>query len=416
MTSASQLPGSIWYVHYQTSPTDGSAVHVAQFIAAFSSLCAEHGVAFRVVAPPPQVPLPLQAEPWWRRARRMLGRYYLRELLLLWRQWRQSQREGALLDGDRPDLVITRYDAETLSIHWACQKRTIPVVTEFNGIDRSELAGAYLKVKQLPWLNRLFSNCHALTLSAGALAVTGTIAASLTHCNPHGKPITVNHNGVDAERFHPRIDGSAVRAQFGWSAETVVIGYTGSFIVWHRPERLIAAWRQLREEGEPVALLLVGRRTPEVARLIDLLPTNCQRWVAWTGHLRYDMIPSYLAAMDITVLPHTQPYCSPLKLFEYMAMGKACLAPDTDGVREVLTPEVEGLVFDPLRDDSFTAALTRLSRDPLLRVRLGLAARERIKREFTWRHNAERVWQTVLAAWDWHHRQRSPEQQGTDGD
>jgi glycosyltransferase involved in cell wall biosynthesis len=88
-----------------------------------------------------------------------------------------------------------------------------------------------------------------------------------------------------------------------------------------------------------------------------------------------------------------------------MAMGKACLAPDTAGVREVLTPDVEGLVFDPANDDDFTAALTRLVTDAPLRARLGQAARARIEREFTWAHNAERVWQTALAAWQWYYQQ-----------
>jgi glycosyltransferase involved in cell wall biosynthesis len=405
MTPPTTSPHTIWYVHYQASPTDGSAVHVAQFIAAFAARCAKEGVAFRVIAPPQQIPLPPQAEPWWRRLRRALGRYYLRELLLLWRQWRRAQAEGRLLDANRPDMVITRYDAETLSIHWACARRRIPVVTEFNGIDRSELAGTYLAVKQLPLLNRLFSNCHALERSAGAVAVTEAIATPLRACNPRGEPITVNHNGVDTERFHPGIDGSAARARFGWSADTVVIGYTGSFIVWHRPERLIAAWRQLREAGQPVALLLVGRHTPEVAALIDTIPAQWQPWVVWTGHLPHEAIPAYLAAMDITVLPHTQPYCSPLKLFEYMAMGKACLVPDTAGVREVLNPGAEGVAFDPDNDAGFAAALAQLVADAPLRARLGQAARARIEREFTWAHNAERVWQTALAAWQWYYQQ-----------
>lgn len=393
-------PRTVWYVHYQRSPTDGSAVHVAEFTAAFAALCAERQVRFRVVAPPPELSSPA-AEPWWRKVRRALGRYYLRDLLLLVRQWRQAQREGALLDRERPDLVITRYDAETLSIHWACRKRKIPVVTEFNGLDRVELMGTYLDVKPIPWVNRLFANCHALALSAGAVAVTGAIAAPLAQCNPEQKPITVNHNGVDTQRFHPGIDGAPLRRSWGWLDETVVIGYSGSFIVWHRPERLIAAWQALREAGYPVALLLVGRHNDAVASRLAALPAALQRWVHWTGHLPHDAMPTHLAAMDITVLPHTQPYCSPLKLFEYMAMGKAVMAPDTAGVREVMTPEVEGVVFNPDDDAAFTRTLERLVADAALRSRLGCAARARIEREFTWAHNAERVWETVVAAWRW---------------
>jgi glycosyltransferase involved in cell wall biosynthesis len=395
---------TLWYVHYQSSPTDGSAVHVAEFIAAFAALCAQSGVRFRVVAPPQRSRAPTTNETVWRKVRRALGRYYLRDLLLLWRQWQRSRQEGAQLDADRPDLVITRYDAETLSIHWACHKRGIPVVTEFNGIDRGELRGTYLDVKPLPWCDRLFSNCHAFALSAGALTVTGAIAAPLHRCNPDQKPITVNHNGVDTTRFHPEIDATPLRQQWQWPTETVVIGYSGSFIVWHRPQRLIEAWQRLRAAGHPVALLLIGRHDEAVARRLAELPAHERRWVVWTGHLPHDAIPQHLAAMDIAVLPHTQPYCSPLKLFEYMAMGKAVVAPDTAGVREVLTAEREGLLFDPDDDSTFFAALERLVRDAPLRHRLGDAARARVEREFTWQHNAERVWATVHAAWQWHHQ------------
>ncbi|HNU20592.1 MAG TPA: glycosyltransferase, partial [Hydrogenophilus thermoluteolus] len=58
----------------------------------------------------------------------------------------------------------------------------------------------------------------------------------------------------------------------------------------------------------------------------------------------------------------------------------------------------------PDDDSTFFAALERLVRDAPLRHRLGDAARARVEREFTWQHNAERVWATVHAAWQWHHQ------------
>lgn len=400
---------SIWYVHYQCSPSDGSAVHVAEFISAFRACCETHGVNFRVVAPPPRIHVN-QKQKWLKRTKAAIGRFYLREFLVLWRQWRQSRREGAILDRDPPDMVITRYDAETLSIHWACVRRCIPVVTEFNGIDRSELAGTYLKVKQLPWLNRLFSNCHAFELSAGATAVTGSIAARLQECNPKCKPVTINHNGVDVSRFHPNVDGKTLRERWGWSSDTVVICYSGSFIVWHRPKRLLQAFSNLLSRGHDIALLLIGRQEPSIVAMIAALPDHVRSRIVYTGLIPHREMPEYLAAMDIAVLPHTQPYCSPLKLFEYMAMGKATLAPNTEGVREVLKHGVEGVLFDPEQDKAFSDALERLILDAELRERLGRAARNRVEREFTWRANAERVWSTVEAAWLWHkahHPQRN---------
>jgi glycosyltransferase involved in cell wall biosynthesis len=85
-------------------------------------------------------------------------------------------------------------------------------------------------------------------------------------------------------------------------------------------------------------------------------------------------------------------YASPLKLFEYMALGKAIVAPDQPNIREVLEADVSGLLFDPAEPASMTAAIARLTRDEGLRARLGAGARNAIEeRGYTWKANARRV-------------------------
>ncbi len=404
----SEYPRRILYVHYQKDVTEGSTVQVARFCEAFGALCAERGVAFDIVGPEPVEGAaggkPAE-ESFWRRWRRVIGRYYVRDFKVLWQQWRRSFAETKMLRRRRPELVITVYDAETISIHWACQRLEIPVVSVFNGLDRYELKHTYLQLKQLPWFDALFSNCHVLALSAGAMTVTETIAAPLRACNPLAKPIVVNHNGVDLQRFRCDLDASALRQRFGWGETTTVLGYVGSFILWHKPERMVDAFHALWQEGKDVALLLVGRKLPELEAYLAALPPAVQDRVVWPGLVPHEEVPQYLAAIDVAMLPYTMPYCSPMKLIEYMAMGKAAVAPDTAGVREVMTPEVEGLVFPPDDAGQFTSSVRRLVEDTALRQRLGRNARARVEREFTWRHHAERAWQTVVAAWQWHQRQ-----------
>ncbi len=83
---------------------------------------------------------------------------------------------------------------------------------------------------------------------------------------------------------------------------------------------------------------------------------------------------------------------SPLKLFEYMAAGKAIVAPDQPNIREVLSDGETALLFDPTVPDAMWEAIRRLASDSMLRARLGLAARAEIgRRDYTWRGNAERV-------------------------
>ena len=99
-----------------------------------------------------------------------------------------------------------------------------------------------------------------------------------------------------------------------------------------------------------------------------------------------------MAAFDIAVLPGLTPYSSPLKLFEYLQLGRAIVAPDTENIREVLTDGEDALLFDVTRDDALEDVLLRLCGDAALRWRLGERARLTIiQKSLTWDRNAERV-------------------------
>jgi glycosyltransferase involved in cell wall biosynthesis len=110
------------------------------------------------------------------------------------------------------------------------------------------------------------------------------------------------------------------------------------------------------------------------------------------GLVTREEIARYVAAFDIAVQPQATTYASPLKLFEYMAMDRAIVAPDQPNIREVLTDGVDALLFEPGNPGDFRAALIRLVRDPALRGKLGAAAGRTIReRELTWDGNARRI-------------------------
>jgi glycosyltransferase involved in cell wall biosynthesis len=111
-----------------------------------------------------------------------------------------------------------------------------------------------------------------------------------------------------------------------------------------------------------------------------------------TGVVDRDMIASYVAAFDVALLPGINDYASPLKLFEYMYMGKAIVAPDQQNIREVLTDDKDALLFDGSDGDAMTAAIRRLSKDAALRNRLSIEAKSTLKnRDFYWSSNARKV-------------------------
>jgi glycosyltransferase involved in cell wall biosynthesis len=95
--------------------------------------------------------------------------------------------------------------------------------------------------------------------------------------------------------------------------------------------------------------------------------------------------------MDIAIVPHSNEFRSPIKLFEAMARARAVLAPRTEPIASVATDGVDAALFDPESATELGAKLAQLAAQPTLRARLGTAAREKIATHHTWRRNAGRV-------------------------
>ena len=114
--------------------------------------------------------------------------------------------------------------------------------------------------------------------------------------------------------------------------------------------------------------------------------------VTFTGVIQRDAVPDYVAAFDVALQPHVVAYASPLKLIEYLALGRAIVAPATPNIQEILTDGENGLLFDSGDTDAFAEAIVRLANDTALRQRLGQGALALLReRNLTWQHNAERV-------------------------
>ena len=114
--------------------------------------------------------------------------------------------------------------------------------------------------------------------------------------------------------------------------------------------------------------------------------------VTVTGVVPHDRLAEYLSAIDIALQPEVTAYASPLKLFEYMAMGRAIVAPDSENIREILEHEVDCLLFRGGDKKSLLDAITRFATDEVLRGRCGAGAvRKVVERRLTWQRNAEKV-------------------------
>ncbi len=114
--------------------------------------------------------------------------------------------------------------------------------------------------------------------------------------------------------------------------------------------------------------------------------------MTFTGVVGRDAVARHVAAFDIAIQCGVTEYASPLKLFEYMYLARAIVAPATDNIREILTDGHDALLFNPERSEAMEDALLLLCRNDDLRIQLGTQARVTIDvKSLTWSRNAQRV-------------------------
>ena len=204
-------------------------------------------------------------------------------------------------------------------------------------------------------------------------------------------------NAADPDRFRPEISGEAVRERHGLRGARVV-GFTGAFFPWHGVGFLLDAVAALLREMPEAAALLVGDG-PERPLLEERVRREGLearvRFAGWIGH---DGLPEHVAAFDIAVMPDSNEYGSPMKIYEYMAMGKPVVAPRLGPLADGIVDGATGILF-PRRDPAaLRAALASLLGDEALRARMGANARAHVLAHHTWDRNAARVLERIGAS------------------
>jgi glycosyltransferase involved in cell wall biosynthesis len=113
--------------------------------------------------------------------------------------------------------------------------------------------------------------------------------------------------------------------------------------------------------------------------------------VIFAGSVPHREVTELVAAADVAVVPHSNAYRSPIKLFEYMAAVRAVVAPRVEPVESVVQDGTHALLFEPLNIDALAQALIKLANDATLRVKLGAAGRKLVEEKHTWPANAQKV-------------------------
>jgi glycosyltransferase involved in cell wall biosynthesis len=291
-----------------------------------------------------------------------------------WRLWRAARRF-------RPDLIYERYNLFYLAGAWLARRSHVSLFLEVNAplaAERARFGGL-----GLPRLARRLE-AYVWRSATKVLAVTGVLKRIVELAGVPPDRIEVVPNGIDPAEF---ADGAPQEEHIG----RVVLGFVGFVRDWHGLDGVIAAIAAARDTPR-MDLVVVGDGPARAALERQAKTLGLAGHVRFTGLQGREQVPALVAGFDIALQPRVVDYASPLKIFEYMAAGRAIVAPDQANIREILRDGETALLFDASRPEAMWQAIVRLAGDADLRHRLGTAARKEIVcRDYTWAGNARRV-------------------------
>jgi len=205
-------------------------------------------------------------------------------------------------------------------------------------------------------------------------------------------------DGVDIERYRNLPEADSARRQLNLPAAPTVL-CTGHLYTGRGADLFL----KLAEKFPQASFVWVGGRPADVEAWKERAShlTN----VTFTGFASNDHIPLYQSAADVLLMPYGRAISgssggniaeifSPMKMFEYMAAGRAILTSDLPVLREVL--DETRAVFSPLEQaDAWESALGGLLADPQWRETLGLHARSAVE-QYSWVKRAQRALEGFL--------------------
>lgn len=287
----------------------------------------------------------------------------------------------------RPDLIYERYAFFNVSGLLFSKLIRRPLLIEINYLTSTPIVR---KRKQIfLGLAKLIEK-FILERSDAIFVITEYVKHECINSGISPSKIISTPNGVDKKRIEFKIDPEKLKVKFKLDNE-IVVGYIGAFFDWHRVDFLIHNAKILIENFENVKFILIGTgpNYEDIKNIVSC--SELSNKVVFTGEIKHDHIWSYLSLFDIAVLPNSNNYGSPVKLFEYMAAGCAVVAPQIGPVQEIITHGENGLLFRSGDSVDFLNNISKLIRDEELRKRLGKNAKELVLSEYTWQNNANKI-------------------------
>ncbi len=365
--------------HHRVASKDGQYVHIDAIVSALR----DQGHTVIMVAPNVAEKASFGSDGGWvSRLRQKLPKV-ISELLEFGYCFYDLIKLCQAIKKHQPDAIYERYNLYLPSGIWAKQLFNLPLILEVNSPlyqERMNYGGVAFGMLA-KW-----SEYYAWRNADHLLPVTDVLAGYIRTAGVTNDKITVIHNGID-KRVFSSIRNNERHDRF---KNKLVVGFVGFCREWHQLDQVLAMLA--RHQADNVMFLIVGDG-PVLEALKDQAKSmGMIDRIHITGLVNRQDMPYWLEQIDIAIQPAVTPWCSPLKLIEYLATGKAVVAPNTANIRELITDEVNGLLFESNNMQHLLAKIEQLINDATLREQLQKEAVKTIEiKELEWQKNANKI-------------------------
>jgi glycosyltransferase involved in cell wall biosynthesis len=276
----------------------------------------------------------------------------------------------------RPDLVYAR----SLAAGLGCARAGIPTIVEVHGTPKAAI--------QQPALERLAAESQRSAL-LGVVTVTEYLRGLYAALGIPESKLVVWPDAVDPELFTDVPSRVEARRSFGLPENAPVAVYCGHFYEEKGVDTLVEAAAKMPE----VSVCLVGGTPRDTARLRGLAAST--RNVRFEGFVPNRLVPCYLSAADVVVLPNSGRFehaqaASPLKLFESMASERPIVASRVPALETWLQHRENAWLVEPDSSGSLAEGILAVTRDGPLARSLAEQARLDVA-PYTWERRAAEI-------------------------
>lgn len=288
------------------------------------------------------------------------------------------------------DFIYERYALFHFGVLLAARLRKVPVILEVND------AAAIRRVRPLKfrklacWFEKnIFQNAQ------GLVTISTYLKDYILSYGIDDYKVSIIPNAIDPENYASvRTPKLLVRKQHQFQ-DKLVVGFVGLFVSWNGILSFLDIFKKICDSYPDVHLLLVGDGPERQKIQTKIKELELMKRVTITGYVSHQSVPGYIRVFDIAIMPDSNEYRSPVKIFEYMAMGKPIIAPSYLPIKEILTQNKNALLFEPEDNEKLLLSLERLIKDPHLRSSLGRRAKQDVFEKHTWSQNADKILQLL---------------------